>query len=126
MTGPGTATPITPAATLESALARVLQVGTYASMAFVAVGTLLFIAAGGSPLDAGPPFDLARLPGDLATGRPEGFLWLGILGVVATPALRVLGALLGFVRGGERRMAAVAVGIIAVVAVGILAGLLTG
>ena len=124
-----TTPPVTPPVTtssLEMALARVLQIGTLVSMAFVAVGTLLFIASGGSPLDPGPPLDLARLPGALAAGRPTAFLWLGVLGILGTPALRVVGALVGFARGGEWRMVGIAAAIIVVVGLGIVAGLLTG
>lgn len=118
-------TPAPPAA-LEAALARLLQVGTYLSLALIAVGTVLLLAAGGSPLDEGPPLDLQRLAQDLAAGRAPGFLWLGVLGVLATPAVRVLGALVGFARAGEWRMVGVAAGIVVVVAIGVLAGLLTG
>jgi uncharacterized membrane protein len=111
---------------LEARLARVLQVGTYLSLALVATGAALLLLGGGSPLDGAPLLDLGRLPADLGAGRPEGFLWLGVLGVIATPALRVVGALVGFVRGREWRMAGVAVGIIIVVGLGIAAGLVTG
>jgi len=111
---------------LEPALARVLQVGTYVSMGLVALGTLLFIAGGGSPLDGGPVLDLARFPADLAAGRPTAILWLGVLGTLLTPGLRVVGAMVGFARAGEWRMVGIAVAIIAVVGVGIVAGLVTG
>jgi uncharacterized membrane protein len=111
---------------LESVLARVLTIGTYASIALVAIGLVLLVAGGGSPLDSGPPLRLATLGADLAAGRPEAFLWLGILAVLGTPALRVAGALVGFWRGGERRMALIALLILAVVGLGIVAGLVTG
>ena len=115
-----------PAGGLESALARILQAGTYASMVFVALGVLLFIMRGESPLDPGPALDLVNLPADLAAGEPAAILWLGVLGILATPALRVVGALVGFARAGEWRMAGVAAAIIVVVALGIVAGLVTG
>ena len=111
---------------LESTLARVLQIGTYASITLVAVGVVLLVVNGGSPLDPGAPVVIARLVADIAAGRPEGFLWFGILGIVATPGLRVLGAFIGFARGGERLMAVVALLILVVVALGVLAGLVTG
>lgn len=111
---------------LESTLARVLTIGTFVSMALVAIGLVLLVAGGRSPLDPAPPLSLATLGPDLLAGRPAAYLWLGILGVVATPAARVIGALLGFWRGGERRMALVALAILAVVGAGIVAGLATG
>jgi len=111
---------------LEPTLARVLQVGTYASIALVAAGSVLLIAGGGSPLDPGPALRLETLVADLVAARPAGLLWLGIVGIVATPALRVVGALIGFARGGERMMVAVAVLILVVVGIGVFAGLVTG
>ena len=118
--------PADPRGGLESALARVLAVGTYASMALVAVGAVLLVAGGGSPLDPGPSLRLATLGADLVAGRPAAFVWLGILGVVGTPGLRVVGALVGFWRRGERRMALIATLILGVVGIGVLAGLMTG
>ena len=132
--GPGTAapsitpsspdSPATPPASLEVALAHVLQVGTYASVALIAVGAVLLLAGGGSPIGGGPSLDLASLPADLLALRPAGFLWLGILGVIATPALRVARALLGFWRRGERRMVGVSVLVLAVIAVGVIVGVM--
>ena len=113
-------------AALEPALARVLQAGTYLSVGLVTVGSVLLLAGGGSPLSGGPSLAISRLPADLLALRPEGFLWLGILGIVLTPALRVATALLGFWRRGERAMAGVAALILAVVAAGVVSGLLAG
>ena len=109
-------------ANLEVALARVLQLGTYISVALVAVGSILLLASGGSPIAGGPPLDFGRLPADVLALRPEGFLWLGILGVLSTPALRVGRALLGFSRRGERRMVAISLLVLTVIAVGVFVG----
>ena len=114
------------AADLEPALARVLQAGTYVSIALVAVGTVLLLAGGTSPLAGGPPLSIGTIASDIAALRPEGFLWLGILGICATPALRVASAAIGFWRRGEQRMVAVALLILLVVAAGVITGLLTG
>jgi uncharacterized membrane protein len=113
-------------ADLEPALARVLQVGTYVSITLVLIGTVVLLAGGVSPLAASPAFQLDRLVPDILEGRPAGFLWLGILGICATPALRVVGALVGFWRRGERRMVAVALSILVVIAAGVITGLLAG
>jgi len=113
-------------ADLEPTLARVLQVGTYASIGLVLVGTILLLAAGISPLAASPPLQVDQLVPDILAARPSGFLWLGILGICATPALRVASAAIGFWRRGEQRMVAVALLILVIVAAGVITGLLTG
>jgi uncharacterized membrane protein len=90
----------------------------------IGIGSLLLLAGGGSPIQGGPPLDLATLPADLLALRPAGFLWLGIVGVLATPGLRVARALLGFWRRGEQRMVAVSVLVLAVIAVGVIVGVM--
>lgn len=111
---------------LELALAHVLQVGTYASMALVAVGSVLLVGSGVSPTAGGPPLSIETIVGDLLALRPAGFLWLGIVGVLATPGLRVVRAALGFSRRGERSMALVAVFVLAVIAIGVVVGVVSG
>ncbi|MFL5722997.1 MAG: DUF1634 domain-containing protein, partial [Chloroflexota bacterium] len=111
-----------PPANLEVALAHVLQLGTYISVGLVAIGSALLLASGGSPVGGGPPFDLARLPADLVALQPAGFLWLGILGVLSTPALRVGRAVMGFARRDEQRMVVVSVLVLGVIAVGVFVG----
>jgi uncharacterized membrane protein len=111
---------------IEPGLARILQAGSYLSIGLVAAGVVLLIAGGGSPLGGGPPLDLGGLVRDLTAGRPAGLLWLGILGIIATPGIRVLGALVGFSRRGERTMVVVSAAILVVVAAGVVAGLVTG
>ena len=111
---------------IESALARVLQVGTYVSMTLITIGFLLHIAGGGSPTAPGQPLVLETLIVDLFALKPEAVLWLGVLVLLATPSLRVVGALIGFWRNGERRMVIVAVLILVVVGIGVVAGLVTG
>jgi uncharacterized membrane protein len=111
---------------LESSLARVLQAGTYVSIALIAVGSVLLLSAGISPLAGSPSFQPADVIGDVLAARPAGFLWLGIVAMMATPSLRVVGALVGFWRRGERTMVAVAILVLAVVGAGVVIGLLTG
>jgi uncharacterized membrane protein len=113
-----------PPASLEVALAHVLQLGTYASVGLIAIGAILLLAGGGSPIQGGPPFDLATLPADILALRPAGLLWLGIVGVLATPGLRVARALLGFARRGEQRMVVVSLLVLAVIAVGVIVGVM--
>jgi uncharacterized membrane protein len=110
---------------LERAIARVLTVGTYVSVAVLAVGTAMMLVSGVEPLGGGPRFDLGQVGDDLVHLRTTGFLWLGLIAVVATPASRVVASLVGYLRDGERLMAVVAVLILAVIvlSVGLAIGL---
>jgi uncharacterized membrane protein len=107
---------------LESSIARLLTAGTYVSVALIAIGVVTLAVGGTSPLDAAPGFDLGRLGPDLVALRPAGFLWLGILGFIATPAARVATALVGYARSGERPMVLVSALILIVIALGVLSG----
>jgi uncharacterized membrane protein len=100
---------------LERIVARLLTAGTYVSVAILAVGTVLMVAGGVQPLSGWTPFDLNQLGDDLAHLRPAGFLWLGLAAVIATPAGRVGASLAGYLRGGERLMALIAVLVLAVI-----------
>ena len=111
---------------LELALAHVLQAGTYAAAALIAIGSVLLVVNGQSPIAGGPPLRLDTIVADVLALRPAGFLWLGILGIVMTPGLRVAAALVGFWRRGERSMALVAVLVLAVIAVGVIVGVVSG
>lgn len=104
---------------LDQAIARLLTAGTYLSVALLGIGVVLMAAAGLAPR-GGPAFDPTRLAADLAALRPEGFLWLGLIAAIATPSARVAASLVGYLRRGERRMAAVSVLILGVIALSIL------
>ena len=105
---------------LERSIARLLTGGTYISIALLAIGFGLMLVNGISPLSPAPPFDAGQIPADILALRPTGFLWLGLIVVVATPASRVLAALIGYQRSGERRMAIVAAAILAVIAISVV------
>lgn len=110
----------------ERLIGRLLIAVTYVAVAFLTVGVVLLLAAGISPLAGGPPLDLARIAADLAARAPAAFLWLGILAVIATPVSRVVAAAIGFARLGDRLMVGVALGILAVIALGIASALAAG
>jgi uncharacterized membrane protein len=114
------------ARSLESTIARLLTIGTYVSIVLIAVGVVALAIAGASPLDAAPSFDPGTLGSDLVGLRPAGFLWLAILGIIATPAARVAAALVGYARSGERAMLLVSALILGVIALGVLSGTAAG
>ena len=111
---------------LDLAIARLLSIGTYVGIALLVAGFGLMLLAGRSPFDSPPPFNVSRLPGDLAAGRPEGALWLGLLVLIATPSARVAASLIGYRRASERGMVAVSAAILVVVAAGVLIGVVLG
>jgi uncharacterized membrane protein len=110
---------------IERVVGRLLIVGTYGSVAVLAVGTALMVAGGTQPLGQWPRFDPGRIGDDILHLRAAGFLWLGLVAVVATPAARIVASLIGYVRSGERLMAVIAVLILTVIAlsVGLARGL---
>jgi uncharacterized membrane protein len=104
-----------PGVRLERSIARLLTVGTWVSIALLAVGFVLMVTHGISPLDPAPAFDLRSIPAQIAALDPLGFLWLGLVVVIATPSARVAVALIGYTRTGDRRMALVAVAVLVVI-----------
>jgi uncharacterized membrane protein len=105
---------------LEKSIARLLNGGTYLAIALLAIGFALMVANGISPLDPAPSFDPRQIPADLLALRPTGFLWLGLIVVIATPSSRVIASLVGYARAGERRMVIVATAILVVIAISVL------
>jgi uncharacterized membrane protein len=101
---------------VEALVARLLSIGTVASIALLAIGSVLLAMRGGSPLDAAPNLDLTRIPADLVAGRPDGYLWLGLIAAIATPCARVVASLFGYVRRRERAMTLISILILAVIA----------
>jgi uncharacterized membrane protein len=110
-------------AELERVIGRLLVVVTYVSVACILVGVLLMASQGVSPLDPAPPFDLSTIPADIVALRPTGFLWLGILLVLATPISRVAVAGWGYARRGDRRFLAISIAVLVVIAIGIVTAL---
>jgi uncharacterized membrane protein len=113
---------------VETRIASMLTVGALIAVTLLIAGVGLMLAAGISPDSTTfPAFDPAPIVADLVALRPEGFLWMGILVVIATPVVRVSAEALGFFRAGEPWLALVAVLILGVIASSVvLAGLLEG
>jgi uncharacterized membrane protein len=110
---------------LESVLGRLLAAGTYAAIAVVAAGVWVMLLTARSPLGGdAAPLDPGSLPGLITAGRPEGFLWLGLLAAVATPVGRVAGALVGFASRREFTLVAVAAAILLVIASAVVLALM--
>ena len=117
---PSTSSPEPGTPGLERTIARLLSVGTYVAIALLVVGLALLLATGIRPLSGGPAFDATHVLDDVVRLRPAGFIWLGLLAVIATPSARVVASLVGYARGGERAMVAVAALILVVIIVSVV------
>ena len=103
----------------ERTIGRLLIAMTYVSVALMGVGVVLMLADGISPLDQGPPLDPAEIVAEIIALEPAGFLWLGLLIVIAAPIARVVLAAIAYARDHDRTMVAVSVAILAVLAVAV-------
>jgi uncharacterized membrane protein len=105
---------------LESVVGRLLTAATYVSVVVIALGVILMLAQGRSPLETTGPLDPGSLVSGLVALRPEAVYWVGLLAVIFTPSARVLAALVGFATRGEGRMAVIAALVLFVVILGVL------
>lgn len=111
-------------ADVEHLIARLLLGGAVTGIVFLAIGVVLMAVNGVSPeSEAFPAFDPGTLVADLAAFRPEGFLWVGIAILIATPIARVIGEFTTFAVRGDRTLALVALGILGVIALSVIAAL---
>ena len=109
----------------DSTIGRLMVAMTYVAVALLVVGVVLMVANGISPLVGGPAFDPALIWEEIRAGIPTGYLWLGLVVVIATPIVRVAVAAFGYAREGQWRMVGVGAGILAVILVGIVTSLAT-
>ena len=111
-----------PPADLDRLVGRLLTIGTYTSIMLLAIGSVLMFAARIDPLAGAPPLEPGLIVDDITHLRPAGFMWLGLLTLLATPILRVVVSFAGFAARGERTMAIVAILILVVLAVSVVVG----
>jgi uncharacterized membrane protein len=122
MTTPGTRQAAS--ADVELVIARLLLGGTIAGVILLAIGVALMISNGIDPQSATfPAFEPGTVLADMAALRPDGYLWAGIVILIATPIARVAGELVTFAVRGDRVMALVALAILGVVAFSVAAAL---
>ncbi len=103
----------------ERLIGRLLIAVTYVSVGLLAIGMVLMLTNGISPLAGGPPLDLATLGTQLFSLDPAGYLWLGLLAVIAAPIGRVIVAAVAYARDGDRLMVGISIAILAVIAIGV-------
>lgn len=102
---------------LGDGIGAVLRIGTLVAMAAVAVGYLLLLGSSDDP-GAQPLLEL------VAGGGGGAVIGIGLLALTLIPAAVLAVAALGFHRRGERRHALVALGVLALLGAGLVAGVL--
>jgi uncharacterized membrane protein len=103
----------------EWLIGRLLIAITYLSVALLVIGVALMLRAGISPVAGGPNLDLSTLGSDLLAAGPAGFLWLGLLAVIAAPISRVIVAAVAYGRERDWLMVAIALGILSIIVIGV-------
>ena len=107
---------------IETTVARLLTLGTRLAIVLVLIGVGIMLAHGVDPLlTAIPPFSIASIPADLLALRAEGFLWSGLLVVMAMPVARVIVSGFGFLAAGDRRLALVSLLVVLVLTASVVA-----
>ena len=107
------------ASVAEGRIGRLLIAVTYVSVGLLTIGVALMVADAISPLAGGPSLDLATLVAQIVALEPAGFLWLGLLTVVAAPIGRVIAAAVAYARDGDATMVAIALATLVVIALGV-------
>jgi uncharacterized membrane protein len=113
---------LSPPGDLDRTVGRLLTIGTNLAVLLLAIGCVLLFVYRIDPLAGGPPLEPGLIVDDILHLQPAGFMWLGLLALLATPVLRVVVSLAGFVRRGERTMSIVAVLILVVIALSVVLG----
>jgi uncharacterized membrane protein len=109
-------------------MAAVLRVGLAVAVVLLAVGTAAIAIRSGSSGSAAwiasnplvRYLDLRALGGAILAGTPQAYLTLGVYALVATPVVRVLTGIGVFAAHRERRMAALAAVVLALLLFGLL------
>jgi uncharacterized membrane protein len=107
---------------LDRTIGRLLTIGTNVAVLLLAIGCVLLFVYRLNPLAGGPPLEPGLIVDDITHLQPAGFMWLGLLVLLATPVMRVVVSLGGFIRRGERTMSIVAALILVVLALSVVLG----
>lgn len=110
------------AAPLARVVHLVLLIGVVAAGLLLAIGLVVAVALG-QPRPIGGPAPIHTLPSRLTAGEGIALIELGVLTLVLTPAVRVAVLAIGWAAAGERRFAAVAGTVLALLALSVWLGL---
>ena len=105
---------------IERMVSRILMIGIAISVTLMVIGLVLgFFNSQGMPKHVVP---LADLPSLLRAFDPAAYLSLGLIVLIATPFVRVLGSIIAFAREGDRRYVIITAVVLAVMCLSVLLG----
>jgi uncharacterized membrane protein len=105
---------------IERMVSRVLKAGVAIAVALMAVGLVLSVFdQEGMPSRVVPLADLPSLLGNL---DPAAYLSLGLIVLIATPFVRVVGSIIAFARERDRRYVLVTSVVLAVMCLSVVLG----
>lgn len=101
----------------------ILRVSLITAMGFILVGALLSFARDGHLPTGTIPF--AELPGTVVRADGDALLTVGILGLLAAPALGLIYLTIAFTRMQDRRFSLIAAGVLLILIISLPIGLAT-
>lgn len=105
---------------VERMVRRLLGAGIALAVVFMAVGLVLsLIDRDGLPSHMVP---LADVPSLLAAFDPAAYFSLGVLALIATPFVRVVGSIVAFARERDKRYVVITAVVFAVMCIGVVLG----
>jgi hypothetical protein len=99
-----------------------LLTGVVSAGSLMAIGLMLSTARE-QPRPIGPPSPISSLPDRIGSGDGVALIELGLLLLILTPVLRVGVLAIGWLAAGDRRFAAVATSVLALLALSVWLGL---
>lgn len=105
---------------LDQVVHAILVIGLTVSSVLMITGLVLGLVVQRAVPDAMP--EIAEIFGRIVSLRPSGYLALGLLVLIATPILRVIGSIAAFVSERDWRYAAITTGVLLVVLFSLLIG----
>lgn len=110
--------------TLSETVRHTLRIGILLSTGLLLLGMAIALSQGTAGVLAPPTqVSLATLPNDLAHGRGEAVVLLGLLTLVVTPIARVVVSFGHFVRSKDRSFSVITAFVLAILTLSVLIGL---
>ncbi|MFB6456621.1 DUF1634 domain-containing protein [Chitinophaga sp. Hz27] len=117
---------------LQLIIGKLLRYGVWSSMAIAIIGGIIYLSSHGQDIVHYPKFEeqdhgildlLGSMFSDLAAGRGSALILLGIMLLFATPILRVIFSLIGFILEKDKLYVVITLIVLMIIGVSIHGGL---